>query len=391
MLAPISCLLSLAIFLVVGGLLILPLFCRWRWKLLYLLLTAAAACKIQILYLLGGRESYFTPHLAPEILIPANWVWLVIFFYAILLLLLSLPLGLLRLTLFRKAEKQRWRRLGNRLRVGLLVITAGTVSVGMYNSLQLPEVNAITIELPKLPAETAPLRIALLADLHADDIADAAFMQGVVDITNAQKPDVIAIAGDFVDGTVEQFGAHLEPLRGLKAPLGVYAVGGNHDVYSGLSEWEHFLSACGIRFLNNENVRLSDTLYLAGVRDEAERRFSRCINRQPHYKQALSGAPAGSATILLAHQPATFVHPDNTADLQLSGHTHGGMMPGVRELIALANKGFVVGLYRRSERQLYVSRGTRLWSGWLFRLFNSPEITIITIKAQAHEHTEKTE
>lgn len=380
MLAQISCLLSLVIFLVVGGLLILPLFCRWWWKLLYLLITAVAACKIQILYLLGGRESYFTPHLAPEILIPANWVWLVIFFYAILLLLLSLLLGILRLTLCRKTDKQHWRCLGNRLRVGLLVLTAATVSVGMHNSLQLPEVNKITIELPQLPAETAPLHIALLADLHADDIADAAFMQGVVDITNAQNPDAIVIAGDFVDGTVEQFGAHLEPLRGLKAPLGVYAVGGNHDVYSGLCEWESFLSARGIRFLNNEGTPLTDSLYLAGVRDEAERRFSRCITRHPDYRKALSGAPAGSATILLAHQPATFVHPDNTADLQLSGHTHGGMMPGVRSLIAPANKGFVAGLYRRSERQLYVSRGTRLWSGWLFRLFNSPEITLITIK-----------
>lgn len=384
MLAQISCLLSLVIFLVVGGLFILPLFCRWWWKLLYLLITAVAACKIQILYLLGGRESYFTPHLAPEILIPANWVWLVIFFYAILLLLLSLLLGLLRLTLCRKTEKQRWRRLGNRLRVGLLVLTAATVSVGMHNSLQLPEVNKITIELPKLPAETAPLRIALLADLHADDIADAAFMQGVVDITNAQKPDAIVIAGDFVDGTVEQFGAHLEPLRGLSAPLGVYAVGGNHDVYSGLCEWEQFLSARGIRFLNNAGTPLTDSLYLAGVRDEAERRFSRSITHQPDYRKALSSAPAGSATILLAHQPATFVHPDNTADLQLSGHTHGGMMPGVRSLIALSNKGFVAGLYRRSERQIYVSRGTRLWSGWLFRLCNTPEVTLITVKGARH-------
>lgn len=386
MLAQISCLLSLVIFLVVGGLLILPLFCRWWWKLLYLLITATAACKIQILYLLGGRESYFTPHLAPEILIPANWVWLVIFFYAILLLLLSLLLGLLRLTLCRKTEKQRWCRLGNRLRVGLLVITAATVSVGMYNSLQLPEVNKITIELPQLPAETVPLRIALLADLHADDIADAAFTQGVVDITNAQNPDAIVIAGDFVDGTVEQFGAHLEPLRGLNAPLGVYAVGGNHDVYSGLCEWESFLSARGIRFLNNAGTPLTDSLYLAGVRDEAERRFSRSITRQPDYRAALRNAPPDSATILLAHQPATFVHPDNTADLQLSGHTHGGMMPGLRSLIALANKGFVAGLYRRSERQLYVSRGTRLWSGWLFRLCNSPEITLITVKGGDHSN-----
>lgn len=380
MLAYVSCALSLVLFLVVALLLIRPLSCRWWWKMLYLFITAVAACKIQILYLLGGRESYFTPHLDPAILIPANWVWLLIFFYAPLLLLLSLLLGVLRRSLFRKTEKQLWRRIGNRIRVGLLVMTAAMMSVGMYNSLQLPEVNEITIELPKIPADAAPLRLALLADLHADDIADAAFMQGVVDITNAQKPDAIVIAGDFVDGTVELFGAHLAPLRELHAPLGVYAVGGNHDVYSGLSEWEQFLSARGIRFLNNEGTLLTNSVYLCGVRDEAERRFSRSIIRQPHYREALRHAPTGSATILLAHQPSTFVHPDNTADLQLSGHTHGGMMPGLRSLIALANKGYVAGHYTRGGRQLYVSRGTRLWSGWLFRLFNSPEITLITIK-----------
>ena len=382
MLAQISCLLSLVIFLVVGELLIRPLCCRWWWKLLYLFITAVAACKIQLLYLLGGRESYFTPHLDPSILIPANWVWLVIFFYAILLLLLSLLLGLLRWSIppLWRMEKQRWRTLGNRLRTGLLVLTAIAVIVGMYNSLQLPEPEEITIELPGLPADTPPLRLALLADLHADDIADATFMQGVVDITNGLKPDTIVIAGDFVDGPVEQFGANLEPLRGLHAPMGVYAVGGNHDVYSGLCEWEQFLSARGIRFLNNAGTPLTDSLYLAGVRDEAERRFSRSITRQPDYKEALRNAPVGSATILLAHQPATFVHPDNTADLQLSGHTHGGMMPGVRSLIALVNKGYVAGHYTRDGRQLYVSRGTRLWSGWLFRLFNPAEVTLITLR-----------
>lgn len=386
MLAYVSCALSLVLFLVVGLLFIRPLSCR-RWqKLLYLFLTAVAACKIQLLYLLGGRESYFTPHLDPAILIPANWVWLLIFFYAPLLLMLSLLLGVLRLTLCRKTDQPRWRRIGNRLRVGLLVLTAATVSAGMYNSLQLPEVNEITIELPKIPADTAPLRLALLADLHADDIADAAFMQSVVDITNAQKPDAIVIAGDFVDGTVEQFGANLEPLRGLSAPLGVYAVGGNHDVYSGLSEWESFLSARGIRFLNNAGTPLTDSLYLSGVRDEAERRFSRSITRHPDYRAALRNAPPHSATILLAHQPATFVHPDNTADLQLSGHTHGGMMPGLRSLIALANKGYVAGHYTCGGRQLYVSRGTRLWSGWLFRLFNSAEITLITVKRVDHSN-----
>ena len=386
MLAYISCALSLLIFIIVGALYIRPLCCRRRFKLLYLGITAAAACKIQLLYLLGGCDSYFTPHLAPEILIPANWAWLVIFFFTPLLLVFSTLLGLLRwcIPALWHMERTRWRRIGNILRTGLLMTVAALVSVGMYNSLQLPAVEEVTIELPSLPADAAPLRLALLADLHADDIADAAFMQGVVDITNAQQPDAIAIAGDFVDGPVGHFGAHLEPLRHLHAPLGVYAVFGNHDVYSGPDEWENLLSSYGIRFLNNKHVHLTGSVYLAGVRDEAERRTALTADRLPRYRQTLSSIPSGGTSILLAHQPATFVHPENNAHLQLSGHTHGGMMPGLRELIARANKGFVAGHYTQGSRHLYVSRGTRLWSGWLFRLSNPAEVTIITLRPVSH-------
>lgn len=376
----ITCVLSLLLIALTWFLLVRPLRLPTWGKWVALGIICLAACKIQILYIIGGRESYFTPDLPPAIVIGASWLWLIIFFNAPLLLIESILLVALRFGIpaFRRLEAGKWQRAGNRARLWLLMLVAIGVSLGMRNSLLLPEVENITITLPNLPAGTPPVRLALLADLHADSIADEHFMQGVVERTNAEKPDIIAIAGDFVDGTPEQYGKHLAPLRGLRAPMGVFGVEGNHDVYSDYTAWLPLFNAMGIQMLHNEGVLLhGGTLWFAGVFDKAEHFIG-----YDDPIQARRNAPKNCAKILLAHQPATFAQQNyHGYDLQLSGHTHGGMMPGLRYLIGLANKGYVAGLYQEGERQLYVSRGTRLWSGWLFRLFNPAEITIITLQA----------
>lgn len=376
---------SVVMVVVLGLLFIRPLTCN-RWaKAAYFLLCVVICFKIQLLYLADG-ESFFTPKLSPAIVIPGNWAWMVFFFYTPVLILLSLGLFLSRLCIpaLRRIDKTTWQRRGNIIRLSTLGVMMLICTIGTYNALQQPEVEEITLELPSLPTGTPPVRLALLADLHADSIADADFMQGVVQRTNAAKPDIIAIAGDFVDGSVAHFGEHLAPLRHLHAPMGVYGVEGNHDLYSGYEEWRHFLENIGIRMLDNEGVALhSGSIWLAGVRDEATKHFYP-HQLHPDAVKALYPAPADSAKILLAHQPATFNKPEHAgADLQLSGHTHGGMMPGVRALIARANGGYVAGLYQNGARHIYVSRGTRLWSGWLFRLANPAEITLITLKPKA--------
>lgn len=376
-------LISLLMLLAVGLLLIRPLrIARWaKWALTGI--CAAVCFKVQILYLIDG-ESFFTPKLPSDVIIPANWAWMTLFFYTPILVLLSIILQIIRwcIPTPRRHSGGTWTTCSNTLKLCTFALTASICAAGTYNALLQPQIEEITLEHPALPQNTPPVRIALLADLHADSIAGAEFMQEVVRRTNAAQPDIIAIAGDFVDGSVAQFGSHLAPLRHLHAPMGVYGVEGNHELYSGYPEWKAFLEFLGIRMLDNEGVSLhGGRIWLAGVRDEAEKRYKQHPENYPNAATALQAAPTGCVKILLAHQPATFDKEEHAlADLQLSGHTHGGMMPGLRKLIARANGGYVAGLYRENERFLYVSRGTRLWSGWLFRIANPAEITIITLK-----------
>lgn len=119
-------------------------------------------------------------------------------------------------------------------------------------------------------------------------------------------------------------------------------------------------------------------LVLAGLTDSASARFSL---PRPDLRQALHGIPGDAPIILLAHQPkeASAAAKAGVA-LQLSGHTHGGMILGLDRLVARFNKGFVSGLYRVGEMQLYVTNGTALWNGFALRIGVPSELTVITLR-----------
>lgn len=104
---------------------------------------------------------------------------------------------------------------------------------------------------------------------------------------------------------------------------------------------------------------------------------------QPDIHLALAGAPDDAPVILLDHQPR-FARANAAAgvDLQLSGHTHGGMIIGFDRIVARFNEGFVFGLYPVDDMTLYLSNGTGLWMGFALRLGTSPEITELTLRAQ---------
>lgn len=286
---------------------------------------------------------------------------------------------------FRKTPfpAERWRRANNIVNGILLIVVLSYTAVGVRNAFALPEVREVTIELEKYPAGAEPLRVALLSDIHADCVKRAPFLRAIVEYTNAQKPDAILISGDFVDGCVPKRGDDVAELRHLSAPLGVYGVSGNHEYFSGNGEWQRCLTQQGIRMLNNEHVSLGPVV-LAGVPDIVAGR-SRAV--QPDLPSALRGVPKEAAVVLLAHQPK-FAQEAALygVDLQLSGHTHGGQMLGLDKLLALFNDGYVAGLYRVHSpayaTQLYVSRGTSLWSPGGIRLGVPSEITLITLKGR---------
>lgn len=229
----------------------------------------------------------------------------------------------------------------------------------------------------------AAVLLQLLADLHADVLKREAFFRVLVQQVSALGANAVVFAGDFVDGSRDRHGQDLAPLAELRAPLGVYGVIGNHDYPSGYKDWLCFLRSCGIRMLVNEHDFLGKNLIVAGVNDPMA-----AWNHEegPNLPKALAGTPDGLPVVRLAHEPvfADTSAKDERVALQLSGHTHGGLFPGLAALITRYNGGYVNGLYHVGSMPLYVSPGTSLWSGMPIRLFCPAEITLITLRPCAH-------
>jgi predicted MPP superfamily phosphohydrolase len=260
--------------------------------------------------------------------------------------------------------------------LGLSVIV--TV-VGFFNARRLAKVVHVTIPLDNLPAALDGFTIVQISDLHIGSTIRRDFVQAVVDRVNKLNPDVIALTGDIVDGYVDQLAGEVTPLAGLCARHGAYLVTGNHEYYHGADEWIAAFRRLGLLPLMNEHAVLDHNgaaLIVAGIND-----FS--ANNSTHHhvsdpRAALSDCPEGAPKILLAHQPrsASAVAAAG-ADLQLSGHTHGGQFWPWNYFVRLQQP-YVAGLHRLGRMWVYTSRGTGYWGPP--KRFGAPsEITLITL------------
>lgn len=252
---------------------------------------------------------------------------------------------------------------------------------GVNQATRVPPVKEVEITLADLPAEFDGYRLVQLTDLHLSRLFGAHWAKAVVERTNVQNADLIVITGDLVDGTLDARKNDVEALRALRAKDGVLVIPGNHEYYFGYEGWMSKYQELGMTRLANSHVQLkraSSSLVLAGITDSASRRFGLV---RPNLRQALEGAPSEAPVILLAHQPkGAFVAAEAGVALQLSGHTHGGMVVGLDRLIARFNKGFVSGLYQVGGMQLYVNNGTALWNGFALRIGVPSELTVITLR-----------
>ncbi len=371
-------LLGSVLFLYTALSLIRPLSLRWWWQLLLCGITGAVAFKYALLYRIFGGH-FFRPAVPGWVELGCNWLFISLLLLVFLLLVLDA--GRIPVWLCLRKRLPQWRRLNNRLNLGLVLLALGITAHGVYNAFALPEVKEITIPLEQLEK---PVRLAMLTDLHADRYKDADFFREVVARTNALQPDAVVITGDFEDGPLRELAPALAPLRQLSSRWGTFAVHGNHDYFSGHTAWQSYLSSLGIRFLNNEHVLPgAGLLVLAGVTDPAAAHNGQ---HPPHLGRALHGSPGGKPVVLLAHQPRIAADAArHGVALQLSGHTHGGQCPLLYPLLAAFNDGLVKGLYRREKLQVYVSSGTSLWSGFPLRLGIPPEIALIHL-VPAHEN-----
>ncbi|MFF5762624.1 metallophosphoesterase [Streptomyces tanashiensis] len=256
-------------------------------------------------------------------------------------------------------------------------VAVGTVGYGTYGVLRGPRVKRVTVPLAKIPRAAHGYRIAVVSDIHLGPILGRAHTLRIVDTINATQPDLIAVVGDLVDGTVENLGPAAEPLARLRARHGSFFVTGNHEYFSGADAWVDHVRELGLRPLRNARVEIPAGFDLAGVDDVA----GESEGQGPDFARALGDRDRARAAVLLAHQPIV-VHDAvrHGVDLQLSGHTHGGQLWPGNYLAELANP-TVAGLERYGDTQLYVSRGAGAW-GPPVRVGAPSDITIVELASK---------
>lgn len=256
------------------------------------------------------------------------------------------------------------------------VAAAGVVGNGAYGVLRGPKVKRVTVPLAKLPRAAHGFRIAVVSDIHLGPVLGRGFAERVVDTVNSTQPDLIAVVGDLVDGSVEDLAPAVAPLARLRARHGTFFVTGNHEYFSGAEPWVAHVRELGLRPLENARVEMG-AFDLAGVNDIS----GESHDDGPDYAKALGDRDRSRAAVLLAHQPV-MIHEAvrHGVDLQLSGHTHGGQLwPG--PFVADAANPTLAGLERYGDTQLYVSRGAGAW-GPPVRVGAPSDITVVELASK---------
>ncbi len=228
-----------------------------------------------------------------------------------------------------------------------------------------------------------PLILVQLSDLHLGDSSTLPRLQSVVETVNQLKPDVIVSTGDLFDGYLPLMGPYVDALRQLEAPLGKFAVSGNHEVYAGLEESMELTRRSGFKVLRNESVDIEDSVTLVGIEDPAAPNQE---SREAVVEQCFNNAHSERFTIFLNHRPSIRPERFDLFDLQLSGHTHGGQIFPFHLLSKLAYQAKPGLTEIAPETFLYLSRGTGSWGPQL-RVFAPPEITCFAIGPKLEQKT----
>jgi predicted MPP superfamily phosphohydrolase len=319
--------------------------------------------------------SMFAPEFPRPVVILFNWVFGAIALLAVFQIALDLA-GLLAM-LGGIGGTAPWIE----ARYAIVIAAFALAAFGVWQAIGVPRLKDVNVAIPNLPAAFDGYRLIQLTDLHISRLFPARWTRAMVDATNRLGADLIVVTGDVIDGSVANRRAGVAPLRGLGAPDGVWLIPGNHEYLSGYDSWMAHLASLGMRELANAHTviaRGGDRIVLAGVTDPSARGANRPL---PDLGKALAGCPPHAPIILLDHEPGRArAAAERGVALQLSGHTHGGMIVGLDRIVARANGGFVSGRYAVGGMTLYVNNGTGIWPGFALRLGRPSELTRITLR-----------
>lgn len=324
------------------------------------LLLATSYVLARMLYAKGPRGAGL-----PFEILGATWIG-VAFYLLLFLLLVDLVTGF---GFFAP-------RLAPSLRGGALVFGAIVSLAALLNGLRPPAVREYEVVLKGLPAGRDGTRIALLSDLHLGSLVGESWLEARLAQVEAMRPDVIVLVGDIVEGDGRDDVRLVSILGRFSAPLGVFAVTGNHEYYGGVEPAVASLKRAGFRVLRDEWVEPVPGLVLAGVDDLTARwRFGHLVD---HVDAALKGIPPGRGVVLLSHSPLQAGRAaKDGAGLMLSGHTHDGQIWPFG-FISRVRYPLHAGRYEVGGMTAIVCRGTGTW-GPRMRLFHRSEIVLVTL------------
>jgi len=256
--------------------------------------------------------------------------------------------------------------------VAVFLILAGGFIAAVY-----PRLRTLDLTVDKKAGTMDRLNVVMISDVHLSSIYRNSHLRKIVDRINRLKPDLVLLPGDIVDMDVSQAeeSKMIVTLREIRAPLGVFAVTGNHEYYGGVTKNVEYLRKAGVRVLQDEFVKIDEAFYLVGRKDLSAARFGDA--RKP-LDQIMEGVDKSLPVILMDHEPFHLEEAEhNGVDLQVSGHTHAGQLFP----ISLINKAMYEqnwGYWRRGRTQYYVSCGVGTW-GMPIRTAGISEIVQIKI------------
>lgn len=271
------------------------------------------------------------------------------------------------------------------LSIGIITATGTSTLKGLYNARKGPTIMKESVPINNLHKDISNLRIAQISDLHVGPTIKKGYVENVVNEVNKLNPDIIAITGDMVDGSVNYLAKHVEPLKDLHANIGKFFVTGNHEYYSGVDQWLDKTDQLGFTNLVDSHEVISKgngKISLGGVTDYRSKTIK--PSHKSDAKIAFHDAPKNIPKILLAHQPWSIYNAHEAGtDLQLSGHTHGGQFWPFVYPVRWANP-YTAGLHDHNGTWVYVNRGTGYW-GPPLRLGVESEITMVTLKTNGKQ------
>lgn len=301
--------------------------------------------------------------------------WMGIYFYLLLLLILS-DIILLVSKWVKITPSPTPARVIFHTRSVVLVLVIGVVSYGIYNANQLKEVT-YPIQIHK-NTSLDHLNIVLISDLHLGYINDVKFIEDVVDRINGLQPDIVLMTGDIFNGNyyaLSNPSKGMELLSTIQSTYGVYACLGNHDAGRSYDEIVNFIDKSNIKLLNDEHVVIDNQFVVVGRRDSSP--IGHQGNPRAITSEVMSKIDTNMPVIVMDHQPSNMIEYGDDVDLIISGHTHQGQVfPG--NLITNAMFTVDYGHYQKNlnSPHVIVTSGAGTW-GPPLRIGTNSEIALI--------------